>query len=104
MTDIKFLMKLAKVRICNLYSYQDEVIIFEDYNIIVGPNASGKTNLIRILEILNAYDIQSVKLEKRNKHSVDNPSYLHLEAWLYEYEIKMLFQLIFNKSIQISSA
>jgi predicted ATP-dependent endonuclease of OLD family len=95
-------MKLAKAQIFNLYSYQDEGFIFEDYNIIVGPNASGKTNLIRILEILNgAYDIQSIKLERRYRHNVENPSYLHLECWLYEDEIKMLFQLIFNKSIHI---
>jgi predicted ATP-dependent endonuclease of OLD family len=44
-------MKLKKIHIHNLYSYKDASCEFKDYNIIVGPNGSGKTNLARILNI-----------------------------------------------------
>jgi len=39
------------MHIHNLYSYKDASCEFKDYNIIVGPNGSGKTNLARILNI-----------------------------------------------------
>lgn len=36
-------MKLKKMIIHNLLSYYDARYDFEDYNIIVGPNGSGRT-------------------------------------------------------------
>jgi AAA15 family ATPase/GTPase len=45
-------MKIKSIQIKNLYSYKDASFSFGNYNVIVGRNASGKTNLIRILKLL----------------------------------------------------
>jgi len=55
-------MKLKKIHIHNLYSYKDASCEFKDYNIVVGPNGSGKTNLARILNIF----YKSFKQEHKN--------------------------------------
>ena len=41
---------ITSVRIVNLLSFQNSTFNFKKYNVIVGPNNSGKTNLVRILQ------------------------------------------------------
>ena len=45
-------MKISSMTISNLYSYSYTKANFEDFNIVVGHNVAGKTNLIRMLKIL----------------------------------------------------
>lgn len=44
-------MRLTGVRIGNLLSYMDASFELKGYNVIVGPNNAGKTNLLRILHM-----------------------------------------------------
>ena len=45
-------MRIIKLKIKNFLSFQDFEIDFDkDLNVIIGPNNSGKTNIIRTLKI-----------------------------------------------------
>jgi AAA15 family ATPase/GTPase len=41
--------RITELRIKNFKSYENAVIRFAPFNVIVGPNASGKTNLVDAL-------------------------------------------------------
>jgi predicted ATPase len=45
-------MKVTSMTISNLYPYSYAKADFEDFNVFVGHNVIGKTNLVRILQIL----------------------------------------------------
>lgn len=107
-------MKITRAKISNLFSYQNEDVNLENYTVIVGPNASGKTNLLRIFELLAkgypsqntltpsetiASSLQSIRLEDRFKLNTDVFSAIHLEIVLSEQEAKMLLQLIIKKNL-----
>ena len=67
-------MKLKSTAIENLRSFENSEFNFEEYNAIVGPNNSGKTNLLRILktlvsgEFLNLGITQETKFDQRKKN------------------------------------
>ncbi len=44
--------KLTKIRIRNAFSFKDAELDLGKLNIIVGPNASGKTNLVNVFRLL----------------------------------------------------
>jgi len=46
-------MKLKKIEIKNFKSLKDCSIDFRDFNVVVGPNASGKTNLVELFRLLS---------------------------------------------------
>lgn len=46
-------MHLTKLHIKNFKSFKDETIIFDKLNVLVGANASGKSNLISIFRFIN---------------------------------------------------
>jgi AAA15 family ATPase/GTPase len=54
-------MKIDLVEVDNLLYYINEKIRFDDYNLVIGPNGSGKTNLIRILKFISNYRIDDSK-------------------------------------------
>jgi recombinational DNA repair ATPase RecF len=102
-------MKIKRLKIVNLYSYENECL--EDYNVVVGPNASGKTDLIRILQILSrdysyqgkqlslplsmmAILVDSIRIEDNLKRNPDESSALWIELALSGSEIRILLQLI----------
>ena len=45
-------MKVTSMAISILYSYSYAKANFEDFSVFVGHNVAGKTNLVRILQIL----------------------------------------------------
>ncbi|MEO0134416.1 MAG: AAA family ATPase, partial [candidate division WOR-3 bacterium] len=45
-------MRLKKIKVQNFKSFKDVEIEFEKFNVIVGPNASGKTNLVDLFSLL----------------------------------------------------
>lgn len=67
-------MKLTHIKVQNFKSLKDVDIDFEDINIIVGPNGSGKTNLIELFELLKL-----IYIEKEN-----NP---FLKWWGYDHAV-----------------
>ncbi len=121
-------MKITSLRIKNLYSFEDENIAFNDFNLIVGPNGGGKTNLIRSLKTLinktfetyskesNHGDIKyaspigpQTKLENLLfstispdiKLFLEKKSLIKLELQLSKDELKLLFEFIFKQDIKI---
>jgi DNA replication and repair protein RecF len=64
-------MSITSIRLQNFRSYSDDSFEFEPgVNIVVGPNASGKTNLLEAVLVLcrgssfKARDSELVQLEK----------------------------------------
>lgn len=49
---VKLPSKLKEVSISNFKSFKEQTIILGDFNIIVGRNASGKTNFIEFFKFL----------------------------------------------------
>lgn len=47
-------MKINKIKIQNFKSFGQEVFDFRDVNVLIGANASGKSNFIQIFEFLKA--------------------------------------------------
>ena len=46
-------MKILKLEIEGYRSFQSQVWCPGDLNVVIGPNASGKSNLLRVLEMLS---------------------------------------------------
>jgi len=107
-------MKLRKIEVRNLYSYADASCEFKDYNIVAGPNGSGKTNLARILNIfyntckqlpsgdyrwlsLNSVLIYENMIYKERK---DNKAYLILGIELDNYEVKLFKRILIGSILQ----
>lgn len=97
-------MKLSKIDIRNLYSYKEASIDLEKYNVVVGPNASGKTNLTRILRLLKAYGQDAVRLDikrlpKKLRLDQSASSSVLIGLNFTDLEMKMLMQVIFNDEL-----
>jgi len=102
-------MKIRRMRIQNLYSYKDVDFNLYDYNVIAGPNASGKTNLLRVLNFIqgdeqSSGNIDYRRLEKKHKLDPDKKSSVILELELSDYEAIMLMSLIFKQDIAVTNA
>ena len=93
-------MKLKSITIENLRSFENSEFNFEEYNVIVGPNNSGKTNLLRILkmlvsnEFLNLRIMQEIKFEQRKK------SLVKLTVETTDLETKMILQALMYRRIE----
>lgn len=123
-------MKITSLRIKNLYSFEDENIVFNDFNLIVGPNGGGKINIIRSLKtIINRpYSVRNEETENNKttsystlpigpqaklenllyssispdiKLSRENKSAIKLECQISKEELRLLFEFIFKKDIEI---
>jgi predicted ATP-binding protein involved in virulence len=54
--------KIKMIEITNLWGYQDFVLnLHEDVNIIIGPNASGKTTILNLLRFILTVDILNLQ-------------------------------------------
>ena|GEM_PF-1773122 len=95
-------MRITQLQINNLFSYKKANIHLECYNVIVGANASGKTNLIRILGFLRSdtATVDDRRLPLDLKFDKNLPSSLRIDILLTKYEAKILLELIFNKKIE----
>ena len=60
-------MKLKGITIENLRSFENSEFNFEEYNVIVGPNNFGKTNLLRILKTLVSSDFLNLGITQETK-------------------------------------
>ena len=124
-------MKIISFGIKNLYSFECEKIDFDSFNIIVGPNGGGKTNIIRSLKkIINRSNVNNEKINNDDdatkpitlpassfKTKLDNLSYstitsdvkldrekkstIMLNLLLSKEELKLLFEFIFKQNIEI---
>ena len=90
-------MYLEQVHIKNLLSFEDALLSLAKYNVIVGPNNSGKTNFLRILAMIAKNErIDSFHLKRRLKLDPEKPTEITLRVRMEENESSMIFQCIFG--------
>jgi DNA replication and repair protein RecF len=85
-------MAISSIRLQNFRSYTDESFEFEHgVNIIVGPNASGKTNLLEAVLVLSrgsSYRVRDSELVQFNKPWVRLDSYFESQNRVVKIEEK----------------
>ena len=89
-------MKIKSIKIENFRSHKDSTINLRDYNLITGPNSSGKSSIFYAL--LCFYNYKGIKFNEdkdRSKFSRDQPSSVTVTYELNQndQEIKNLFNL-----------
>lgn len=96
-------MKITSLEVSNFFSYDDETIKFRDYNVIVGPNAVGKTNISRLLGFLSSYrqdpntnenSLQDLTLNKSSKMNRDKPSSVVIHLTLSNEELEIILSIL----------
>lgn len=94
-------MKFQEVYFKNLLSFEEVIIKLDQTNIIVGPNNSGKTNILRILDFLSngTVPLSVLRLPKNLKRDQRIGSVIGMELELSKDEAIMLFQFIFQREI-----
>ena len=81
-------------------SYEKSTIQMGYNNTIVGPNNSGKTNILRILKMIkNTEDIKFLDLPVQSRYNSYKKSVLSLKIDLTSTESRMLEQIIFHDSL-----
>lgn len=96
-------MHFSKIHIENLLSFENADFEFKSYNVLVGINNSGKTNLLRILKTLSDNGLLGYRLTKQSKFSTTEKSNLTLDLKLDDLELKLLFQSIFQRAFPSNS-
>lgn len=72
-------MKLAEMRIQNFRAYEDEIIQFDDYSCLVGPNGCGKSTVLTALNMFfrntadSVTDLISLTSEDFHQRNTDDP-------------------------------
>ena len=92
-------MKIRRITIENLLSFKKSEFNFKEYNVIVGPNNSGKTNLLRILTLLTANNLLGLKITQKMKYEERKKSQIKLEIELANNEIRLILQAMLNQYI-----
>lgn len=102
-------MRIKRIRVVNLFSFRRAQFSFEDYNIIVGKNGSGKSNLLRVLEMLRIgqesrdwntlIGIERLPLPETTRLDANLPSSITLECVFSEQEIQAVLMLITHSPI-----
>ena len=92
-------MKIESITIENLLSFNKSKFNFVDYNVIVGPNNSGKTNLLRILKMLTMDDLLTPRITQEMKHEKGKKSQVRLAIAATDVEIRMILQAMIDKYI-----
>ena len=92
-------VKLKSITIENLLSFENSEFNFKEYNVIVGPNNAGKTNLLRILKLLASEDLSMFGITQKMRLRQDKESQIKLAIETTDQEIKMLLQVLLSKHI-----
>jgi len=92
-------MLIRRIEIHNIMSYVKATFDLGRHNVIVGPNNSGKTNLLRILRMLQGEHIAHLKLPAKSRHK-NAASQLSLHIELTGSESKFLEQVVFNDPLE----
>ena len=99
---VVFIVHLKRVCVKNLFSFENAEFPLGDYTVIVGPNNSGKTNLLRILEMVATnVNFEYFQLHSRYKLDMNRPSEMILTLDLDESEAMMAFECICGLDGQI---
>lgn len=93
-------MHIKSIHIQNLLSFVDAEFQFDQFNVIVGTNNSGKTNLVRILKLLFDSDsLDNFRLENKIKFDNNKNSRISLRLEFTDKEIKLLLRTIFGRDV-----
>ena len=104
MCGLQHVLYLKRVIIKNILSFKHADLPFDTYTVIVGPNNSGKTNLLRILDMISKNEnLEYLQLDKEQKLDPDAPSEITLMLDLDESEVKMVFQCILGLDYQVNA-
>lgn len=97
-------MKIRNLRFNNLYSYEQCSMPLGSYNVIVGPNNSGKTNITRILKLLISgerhQNLERITIRKELRFKPDHDSFVSMEAEFSDKEARLLAQFILLRSVK----
>jgi predicted ATPase len=94
-------MRLISAKIKNFKSLEDVELNFRDLTIIVGANATGKSNCLKALEFLNELVRDGLppnikKIQKDYLRNNINNSNLDLEINLQKYDIPIKYRIILS--------
>ena len=92
-------MHIESITIKNLLSFKDAKFNFKKYNVIVGPNNAGKTNLVRILQAVIGHDIIDYDLPSKMKHDENEQSQIRLAVKATNKETRMVLQAMTDKPV-----
>ena len=93
-------MQIESITIKNLLSFKDAKFNFKKYNVIVGPNNAGKTNLVRILQALVNGNLADFSMIKKMKHSAGVKSEIRLAVETTDEETRLFMQALIDKNIK----
>ena len=93
-------MKLKSIIIENLRSFEHSEFSFQEYNVIVGSNNSGKTNLLRILKALTSRGLLDWTITQKMRFKQGKKSRIKLTIEITDLEAKMILQVLMNKYIE----
>ena len=93
-------MQIDSITIKNLLSFKDVKFNFKKYNVIVGPNNAGKTNLVRLLEALVNSNLSDFSTLKKMKHSAGVKSEIRLAVKTNDEETRLFMQALIDKNIK----
>jgi len=91
-------MKIKSIRIHNFRSIQDTEFKLSDYNVLVGTNNSGKTNILTALRIFYEDGIKFNEKVDFPKFKTDEESWIEIEYQLTDDEFKNLKEEYKNPS------
>ena len=97
-------MHLKRISVSNLFSFKNAEFPLSAYTVMVGPNNSGKTNLLRILGMMSKNEnLEHLKINRECKFDPNKASEITFAMVLDKSEANMVFQCIFGLKSQISS-
>ena len=96
------MLQLKRVLVKNLLSFEHAEFRLGTYTVIVGPNNSGKTNLLRILSTISENgNFEHQQINRTQKLNPNEPSEIAITLNLDKTEAGMVFQCIFGKDDQV---
>ena len=69
----------------------------------MGPNNSGKTNLLRILTMLRTDNLLGLKITQKMKYEEGKKSQIKLEIEITDKEIRLILQAMLNQCISLET-
>lgn len=91
---------IESITIKNLLSFKDTKFNFKKYNVIVGPNNAGKTNLVRILQTMVHSNLTDFGLIQEMKHAEYRKPQIQLAVEATNEETRLIMQALINKGIE----
>ena len=93
-------MKLKSITIENLRSFENSGFNFEGYNVIVGPNNSGKTSPLRILKMPVSSEFLNLSITPEIKFDQGKKPPVKLTVETTDLETKMILQALMYRHVE----